>query len=83
MDHLFNSSEKRLAQILLLLAHYGKEGKPEPFIPKISQNTLADMVGTPRSRVSLFLNKFRKLGFITYNGRMEVHSSLLNIVLHD
>lgn len=83
MDHLFNSSEKRLAWILLLLAHYGKEGKPEPVIPKISQNTLADMVGTTRSRVSLFLNKFRKLGFIDYNGRMEVHSSLLNIVLHD
>lgn len=83
MDHLFNSSEKRLARILLLLAHYGKEGKPEPVIPKISQNTLADMVGTTRSRVSLFLNKFRKLGFIDYNGRMEVHSSLLNIVLHD
>ena len=83
VDHLFNSSEKRLAQILLLLAHYGKEGKPEPVIPKISQNTLADMVGTTRSRVSLFLNKFRKLGFIDYNGRMEVHSSLLNIVLHD
>ena len=83
VDHLFNSSEKRLARILLLLAHYGKEGKPEPVIPKISQNTLADMVGTTRSRVSLFLNKFRKLGFIDYNGRMEVHSSLLNIVLHD
>lgn len=83
MDHLFNSSEKRLARILLLLAHYGKEGKPEPVIPKISQNTLADMVGTTRSRVSLFLNKFRKLGFIEYNGRMEVHGFLLNIVLHD
>ncbi len=83
VDHLFNSSEKRLARILLLLAHYGKEGKPEPVIPKISQDTLANMVGTTRSRVSLFLNKFRKLGFIHYNGRMEVHSSLLNIVLHD
>jgi CRP/FNR family cyclic AMP-dependent transcriptional regulator len=83
VDHLFNSAEKRLARILLLLAHYGKEGKPEPVIPKISQGTLADMVGTTRSRVSLFLNKFRKLGFIHYNGRMEVQSSLLNIVLHD
>jgi len=83
VDHLFNSAEKRLARILLLLAHYGKEGKPEPVIPKISQDTLADMVGTTRSRVSFFLNKFRKLGFIQYNGRMEVHSSLLNIVLHD
>jgi CRP-like cAMP-binding protein len=83
VDHLFNSAEKRLARILLLMAHYGKEGKPEPIIPKISQETLADMVGTTRSRVSLFLNKFRKLGFIHYNGRMEVHSSLLNIVLHD
>jgi CRP/FNR family cyclic AMP-dependent transcriptional regulator len=83
VDHLFNSTEKRLARILLLLAHYGEEGKPEPVIPKISQDTLADMVGTTRSRVSFFLNKFRKLGFIQYNGRMEVHSSLLNIVLHD
>jgi CRP-like cAMP-binding protein len=83
VDHLFNSAEKRLARILLLLAHYGKEGKPEPVIPKISQDTLADMIGTTRSRVSFFLNKFRKLGFIQYNGRMEVHSSLLNIVLHD
>jgi len=83
VDHLFNSAEKRLARILLLLAHYGKEGKPEPVIPKISQDTLAGMVGTTRSRVSFLLNKFRKLGFIRYNGRMEVHSSLLNIVLHD
>ena len=83
VDHLFNSAEKRLARILLLLAHYGKEGKPEPVIPKISQDTLADMIGTTRSRVSFFLNKFRKLGFIHYNGRMVVHSSLLNIVLHD
>jgi CRP/FNR family transcriptional regulator, cyclic AMP receptor protein len=83
VDHLFNSAEKRLARILLLMAHYGKEGKPEPIIPKISQDMLADMIGTTRSRVSLFLNKFRKLGFIHYNGRMEVHSSLLNIVLHD
>ena len=83
VDHLFNSSEKRLARVLLLLAHYGKEGKPEPVIPKISQDTLANMVGTTRSRVSFFLNKFRKLGFIHYKGRMEVHSSLLNIILHD
>ena len=83
VDHLFNSAEKRLARILLLLAHYGKEGKPEPVIQKISQDTLADMVGTTRSRISFFLNRFRKLGFIQYNGRMEVHSSLLNIVLHD
>ena len=83
VDHLFNSAEKRLARILLLLAHYGKEGKPEPVIPKISQGTLAGMIGTTRSRVSFLLNRFRKLGFIRYNGRMEVHSSLLNIVLHD
>ena len=83
VDHLFNSAEKRLARILLLLAHYGKEGKPEPVIPKITQDTLADMVGTTRSRISFFLNRFRTLGFIEYNGRMEVHSSLLNIVLHD
>lgn len=83
VDHLFNSAEKRLARILLLLAHYGKEGKPEPLIPKITQNTLAEMVGTTRSRISFLLNRFRKLGFIQYNGRMEVHSSLLNIVLHD
>ncbi|HSL04684.1 MAG TPA: Crp/Fnr family transcriptional regulator [Nitrospiraceae bacterium] len=83
VDHLFNSAEKRLARILLLLARYGKEGIPEPVIPKISQDTLADMVGTTRSRVSFFLNKFRKLGFIHYKGRMEVHSSLLSIVLHD
>ena len=83
VDHLFNSAEMRLARILLLLAHYGKEGTPEPIIPKISQDTLANMVGTTRSRVSFFLNKFRKLGFIHYKGRIEVHSSLLNIVLHD
>ena len=83
VDHLFNSAEKRLARVLLLLAHYGKEGQPEPIIPKISQDTLANMVGTTRSRVSFFLNKFRKLGFIDYKGRMEVHSSLLNVVLHD
>jgi CRP-like cAMP-binding protein len=83
VDHLFNSAEKRLARILLLLAHYGKEGKPEPVIQKITHDTLANMIGTTRSRISFFLNKFRKLGFIQYNGRMEVHSSLLNVVLHD
>ena len=83
VDQLFNSSEKRLARILLLLAHFGKEGKPEPVIPKISQETLAEMVGTTRSRVSFFLNKFRKLGFIHYNGGLQVHSSLLGVVLHD
>jgi CRP/FNR family cyclic AMP-dependent transcriptional regulator len=83
VDQLFNSSEKRLARILLLLAHFGKEGKPEKVIPKISQETLAEMVGTTRSRVSFFMNRFRKLGFIQYNGGMEVHSSLLNVVLHD
>jgi len=83
VDQLFNSSEKRLARILLLLAHFGKDGKPEPVIPKISQETLASMIGTTRSRVSHFMNKFRKLGFIDYNGGMRVHSSLLNIVLYD
>ncbi len=83
VDQLFNSSEKRLARILLLLAHFGKEGKPERVISKISQETLADMVGTTRSRVSFFLNKFRKLGFIDYDGEFCVHSSLLNVVLHD
>jgi CRP/FNR family cyclic AMP-dependent transcriptional regulator len=83
VDQLFNSSEKRLARILLLLAHFGKEGKPEVAIPKINQETLAEMVGTTRSRVSFFMNRFRKLGFIRYNGELEVHSSLLNIVLHD
>jgi CRP/FNR family cyclic AMP-dependent transcriptional regulator len=83
VDQLFNSSEKRLARILLLLAHFGKDGKPEVAIPKISQETLAEMVGTTRSRVSMFMNRFRKLGFIRYNGELEVHSSLLNIVLHD
>ena len=83
VDQLFNSAEKRLARVLLLLAHFGKEGKPEPVLAKISQETLADMVGTTRSRVSFFLNKFRKLGFLDYNGGMHVHSSLLNIVLHD
>jgi CRP-like cAMP-binding protein len=83
VDQLFNSSEKRLARILLLLAHFGKEGKQEPVLPKISQETLAGMIGTTRSRVSHFMNKFRKLGFIDYNGGMLVHSSLLNVVLHD
>ncbi|MGA2981811.1 MAG: Crp/Fnr family transcriptional regulator [Terriglobales bacterium] len=84
VDQLFNSSEKRLARILLLLAHFGKEGKPETVIPKMSQETLADMIGTTRSRVSFFMNRFRKLGFVDYGeGGLEVHSSLLNIVLHD
>jgi CRP/FNR family cyclic AMP-dependent transcriptional regulator len=83
VDQLFNSSEKRLARVLLLLANFGKEGKPETVIPKISQETLAEIVGTTRSRVSFFMNRFRKLGFIHYNGGLEVHSSLLNIVLHD
>lgn len=83
VDQLFNSSEKRLARVLLLLANFGKEGKPEPVIAKISQETLAEMIGTTRSRVSFFMNKFRKLGFIDYNGGIEVHSSLLNVVLHD
>jgi CRP/FNR family cyclic AMP-dependent transcriptional regulator len=83
VDQLFNSSEKRLARMLLLLAHFGKDGKPETVIPKISQETLAEMVGTTRSRVSFFMNRFRKLGFIHYNGGLEVHSSLLNVVLHD
>ena len=83
VDQLFNSSEKRLARILLLLAHFGKEGKPEAVIAKVSQEMLAEMVGTTRSRVSFFMNKFRKLGFIDYNGKLHVHSSLLNIVLHD
>lgn len=83
VDQLFNSSEKRLARLLLLLANFGKEGKPEPIIAKISQETLAEMIGTTRSRVSFFMNRFRKLGFIGYNGRIEVHSSLLNVVLHD
>src|SRR6266481_2127698 len=83
VDQLFNSSEKRLARILLLLAHFGKEGKPETVISKISQETLAEMVGTTRPRVSFFMNRFRKLGFIHYNGGLQVHSSLLNGVLHD
>jgi CRP/FNR family cyclic AMP-dependent transcriptional regulator len=83
VDHLFNSSEKRLARILLLMAHFGKEGKADAIIPKISQAMLAEMIGTTRSRVSFFMTKFRKLGFVYYNGGMHVHSSLLNIVLHD
>jgi CRP/FNR family transcriptional regulator, cyclic AMP receptor protein len=83
VDQLFNSSEKRLARVLLLMANFGKEGRPEPVIAKISQETLAEMVGTTRSRVSAFMNKFRKLGFIEYNGSLEVHNSLLNMVLHD
>ena len=83
VDQLFNSSERRLARILLLLAHFGKEEKSEVAIPKISQETLAEMVGTTRSRVSFFMNPFRKLGFVRYNGELEVHSSLLNVVLHD
>jgi CRP/FNR family cyclic AMP-dependent transcriptional regulator len=83
VDQLFNSSEKRLARILLLLAHFGKDGIPETVVPKISQETLAEMVGTTRSRVSFFMNRFRKLGFIRYNGGLQVHRSLLNVVLHD
>ena len=83
VDQLFNSSEKRLARILLLLARFGKEGAPEAVVPKISQETLAEMVGTTRSRVSFFMNRFRKLGFIHYNGGLQVHSSLLHVVLHD
>jgi len=83
VDQLFNSSEKRLARILLLLAHFGKEGTRETVVPKISQETLAEMIGTTRSRVSFFMNRFRKLGFIHYNGGLQVHSSLLNVVLHD
>ena len=83
VDQLFNSSEKRLARILLLLAEFGKPGEPEPLIPEITQETLAEMIGTTRSRVSFFMNRFRKLGFIQYNGRIRVHKSLLNVVLHD
>jgi CRP-like cAMP-binding protein len=83
VDQLFNSSEKRLARALLLMAHFGKEGKSEAIIPKISQEMLAEMVGTTRSRVSFFMNKFRKLGFLEYNGGVHVHSSLLSVVLHD
>jgi CRP-like cAMP-binding protein len=83
VDQLFNSSEKRLARVLLLLANFGKEGTPQTVIPKISQETLAGIVGTTRSRVSFFMNRFRKLGFVEYNGELKVHSSLLNVVLHD
>jgi CRP/FNR family transcriptional regulator, cyclic AMP receptor protein len=83
VDQLFNSSEKRLARILLLMAEFGKPGEPEMLIPEITQETLADMIGTTRSRVSFFMNRFRKLGFIEYNGRIRVNKSLLNIVLHD
>ena len=83
VDQLFNSSEKRLARILLLLAEFGKPGEPETLIPEITQETLAEMIGTTRSRVSFFMNRFRKLGFIQYNGRIRVHKSLLNVVLHD
>ena len=83
VDQLFNSSEKRLARILLLLANFGKEGKPETVIPDVTQAMLAEMIGTTRSRVSFFMNKFRKLGFIEYNGKIQIHSSLLNVVLHD
>jgi len=83
IDQLFNSSEKRLARLLLLLANFGKEGQQQIVLPKMSQETLAEMIGTTRSRVSFFMNKFRKLGFIEYNGKLEVHSSLLSVVLHD
>ena len=83
VDQLFNSSEKRLARALLLLANFGKDVRPEPVIAKVSQETLAEMIGTTRSRVSFFMNKFRKLGLIDYNGHLEVHSSLLNVVLHE
>jgi CRP/FNR family transcriptional regulator, cyclic AMP receptor protein len=83
IDQLFNSSEKRLARLLLLLANFGKEGRPEPIVGKFSQETLAEMIGTTRSRVSFFMNKFRKLGFIAYNGKLEVHNSLLNVILYD
>lgn len=83
VDQLFNSSEKRLARALLLLANFGKDGRPEPIIAKVSQETLAEMIGTTRSRVSFFMNKFRKLGLIDYNGQIEIHPSLLNVVLHE
>lgn len=83
VDHLFNSSEKRLARTLLLLANFGKDSRPEPIITRMSQETLAEMVGTTRPRISFFMNKFRKLGFIEYNGDLKVHSSLLSVVLHD
>ena len=83
VDQLFNSSEKRLARMLLILSKVGQEGRPEPITPRVDQATLADMIGTTRSRVSFFMNKFRKLGFIAYNGKIEVHSSLLSVVLND
>ena len=83
VDQLFNSSEKRLARILLIMAEFGKPGEPETFIPSVTQDTLADMIGTTRSRVSFFMNRFRKLGFISYNGRIQVHRSLLNVLLLD
>ena len=83
VDQLFNSSEKRLARILLLMAEFGKPGEPETLIPQITQETLAEMIGTTRSRVSFFMNRFRKMGFIAYNGRIQVHKSLLNVILHD
>jgi CRP-like cAMP-binding protein len=83
IDQLFNSSEKRLARVLLLLANFGKDGKPEPIVGNFSQETLAEMIGTTRSRVSFFMNKFRKLGYIEYNGKLEIHNSLLNVVLYD
>ncbi|MFI5013298.1 MAG: Crp/Fnr family transcriptional regulator [Hyphomicrobiales bacterium] len=83
VDHLFNSTEKRLARLLLILASFGKEGKPEPVLPPIRQETLAEMIGTTRSRVSFFMNKFRQLGFIDYNGHLEVHSSLMSVILND
>ena len=83
VDQLFNSSEKRLARALLLLSNVGREGRPEPILPKVDQGTLAEMIGTTRSRVSHFMNKFRQLGFIEYNGQIKVHSSLLDVVLHE
>lgn len=83
IDQMFNSSEKRLARLLLLLAQFGKEGKPERVIPDLSHQMLAQMIGTTRSRVTFFMNRFRKLGFVQYNGEMQVHSSLLNVILHD
>ena len=83
IDQLFNSSEKRLARLLLLLANFGRDSRPEPIVGKFSQETLAEMIGTTRSRVSFFMNKFRKLGYIEYNGKLEIHNSLLNVVLYD
>jgi CRP/FNR family transcriptional regulator, cyclic AMP receptor protein len=83
IDQLFNSSEKRLARVLLLLANFGKEGTPQPIVGKFNQETLAEMIGTTRSRVSFFMNKFRKLGYIEYNGKLEIYNSLLNVVLYD